>query len=299
MSSHSWSTPNATPRIYKLGGVVSPSTSEADGFLHDYRHLRNAYKGKQYFGVGYGADQNGFATQPGPRDPAIAPPVEYPFRSLDGSTRVFPQQSGEKTYDINRDGIAHYGMYPDWLEDLRIVGGNRIVRDMNRGAEAYLQMWERAEGVPEVRCDRWRQRFLTESGLADRVELGDRPKRVLKRAGQPVDRTRIWRWCARSRPTGGQAKPGAKKKVVAAFDGDARVELIGSTLRKHRADGIRVGMPAKVLNRKAEPAGDVWVRKAGAGRRFVYGERNGRVSFVALAGEGVALGSALQRARLR
>jgi hypothetical protein len=122
---------------------------------------------------------------------------------------------------------------------------------------------------------------------------------VHERAGQPVDRTRVWRWCARSRPTGGQAKPGAKKRVVAMFGSDARVELIGSTLRKHRADGIRVGMPAQVLNRRAEPIGDIWVRRAGAGRRFAYGAKNGRVSFVALAGDGVALGSALQRAGLR
>ena len=26
--------------------------------------------------------------------------------------------------------------------------GDEIVNDMARGAEAYLQMWERAEGVP-------------------------------------------------------------------------------------------------------------------------------------------------------
>jgi hypothetical protein len=171
---------------------------------------------------------------------------------------------------------------------------------MNRGAEAYLQMWERAEGVPEVRCDRWRQRFLTERGLADRVELGDKPKRVLKRAGQPVDRTRTWRWCARSRPTGGQAKPGAKKKVVAVFGGDGRVELIGSTLRKHRADGIRVGMPAGVLRRRAESLSDgLWKRSTGDGRQFVYGADQGHVQFVALLDRGAALRSILRRAGLR
>ena len=77
--------------------------------------------------------------------------------------------------------------------------GNRIVRDMGRGAEAYLEMWERAEGIEEVRCDRWRQRFLTARGFAKRLRLGARPKQVLKRAGQPVTRTRTWRWCANGR----------------------------------------------------------------------------------------------------
>ena len=299
LSSHSWSTPNALPRIYKLGGVISPSTSEADDFLEEYRDLRAAYKGRQYFGVGFGADQNGFATQPGPRDPSIAPPVEYPFKSFDGSTTVHAQRSGERVYDINRDGIAHYGLYADWLEDLRLVGGKGVVRDMNRGAEAYLQMWERAEGIPEVRCDRWRQRFLTARGLPARIQLGDRPKRVLRRAGQPVARTRTWRWCARSKPGGAKAKRPAKQ-VVAVFDKRARVALIASTLRKHRADGIRPAMRASVLKRRAEPVGSgVWTRRADKGRRFVYGARRGRVSFVAVAGRGVALGPALRRAGLR
>jgi hypothetical protein len=43
--------------------------------------------------------------------------------------------------------MAHYGLYPDWVEDLRMIAGDEIVEEMARGAEAYLQMWERAEGI--------------------------------------------------------------------------------------------------------------------------------------------------------
>ena len=50
-------------------------------------------------------------------------------------------------YDINTDGVDHYGLYPDWIEDLRQVGGRAIVEDMANGAEAYLQLWERAEAA--------------------------------------------------------------------------------------------------------------------------------------------------------
>jgi hypothetical protein len=53
-------------------------------------------------------------------------------------------------FDVNSDGLAHYGLLPDWLEDLRIVAGpdgQAIVDDMSRGAEVYLQMWERALGA--------------------------------------------------------------------------------------------------------------------------------------------------------
>ena len=42
------------------------------------------------------------------------------------------------------DGVDHYGLYPDWVEDVRKVGGQQVVDDLATGAEAYLQMWQRA-----------------------------------------------------------------------------------------------------------------------------------------------------------
>jgi len=280
ISSHSWSTPNAFPRILRLGGVIAPSTDEADHFIEKWQEVRDDRAGRQYFGLGYGADQNGFASQPGPREGGS---VSYPFRSFHGNLRLDRQRSGERVFDINSDGVAHYGLYPDWLEDIRAAGGKRTVRDLARGAEAYLQMWERAEGIEGVRCDQWRQRFLTPRGLPRRVALGSRPKRVLRRAGQPVSRTRAWRWCANTRSTGGASKQGPKQKVVAVFSKRGRVALVQSTLRKHRAAGIRPGMPASVLRGSSRRLGGaLWVRDAGRRSRFVYGVRGGRVDFVAV-----------------
>jgi microsomal dipeptidase-like Zn-dependent dipeptidase len=299
ISSHSWSTPNALPRIYKLGGVITPSSSEADGFVHEWQHLRSVYKGRQYFGIGYGADQNGFASQPGPRDPQLGPPVSYPFRSLDGSTRVLPQRSGERTYDVNADGIAHYGLYPDWYEDLRLVGGPRIHRDLARGAEAYLQMWERADGIREVRCDTWRQRFLTSKGLGRQLRLGYGAGKVLRKAGQPVERSRTWRWCANTRAKGKGGKRDKGKKVVAVFSKRGKVALVASTLRKHRAGELRVGMPARAL-RGADVAGPrLRLAAVSGGRDFVYGLRRGRISFVAVVSAKVSASDAALRSYLR
>jgi len=290
ISSHSWSTPNALPRIYKLGGLITPSSSEADDFVEEWQNLRSAYSGRQYFGVGYGADQNGFATQPGPRDPAAGPQVSYPFRSLDGSTQVMPQTSGSQVYDINSDGIAHYGLYADWYEDLRLVGGPEIARDMARGAEAYLQMWERADGIGEVRCDSWRQRFLTSRGLGRQLRLGDRPSRVLSRAGQPVDRERTWRWCAHTRAKDAAAGAKAKraKNVYAVFTKRGKVGLIASTLRKHNADGIRVRTSERDLRNASSVGAGLRVTDAGAGKQFVYGVRHRRITFVGVASRAVA-----------
>ena len=148
--------------------MIMPYAGTSTDFFHQWQHLRDFYRqgGTQYFGVGYGADMNGFGAQGLPRGADVPNPVSYPFESFDGSTTLAQQRSGERVYDINVDGVAHYGLYPDWVEDLRMQAGNRIVRDLGRGAEAYLQMWERADGIEGVRCDRWRQRFLTSRGLA-------------------------------------------------------------------------------------------------------------------------------------
>ena len=74
-----------------------------------------------------------------------ANPVRYPFRSFDGASVIDRQRSGTRTWDINTDGVDHYGLYADWVEDLRLVAGQQIVDDLANGAEAYLQLWERAE----------------------------------------------------------------------------------------------------------------------------------------------------------
>ena len=99
-----------------------------------------------YGGVGWGADMNGFGAQGGPRSGPN--PVTYPFKSFDGKVTLGKQRSGQRVYDINVDGVAHYGLYPDWVEDLRKQAGEEIIRDLGRGSEAYLQMWERADGIP-------------------------------------------------------------------------------------------------------------------------------------------------------
>jgi hypothetical protein len=151
LTSHSWSTDNALPRIEALGGLIGPMAGTSQGFVDQYNHLRthgydqmNPYG----FGLGKGADMNGFASQGGPRTPEPGkPPVSYPFQSFDGTATIDKQVSGDRTFDINTDGVAHYGLYPDWFEDVRILGGPEIEHDLLQGPEAYLQMWERASGI--------------------------------------------------------------------------------------------------------------------------------------------------------
>ncbi len=185
ISSHSWSTPDAYPRIYRLGGVVMPYAGDSSGFVAKWRqHLRWADP-RYYFGFGYGADINGLGAQGNPRGANAADKVTYPFTGLGGVT-VRRQRSGQRIYDINVDGVAHYGLYPDWLQDLRQQAGPAITTDMSRGAEAYLQMWERAVGVTNDAC---RQSALARPRAAfARLAPGSTVRQVLLRVGQPHER---------------------------------------------------------------------------------------------------------------
>ena len=142
---------------------------------------------------------NGLGAQGDPRPTAEQNPVTYPFKGYGGVT-VRKQVSGERVYDINVDGVSHYGLYPDWFEDLERVAGAQgpaIRDDMLRGAEAYLQMWERAEGVSNDAC---RQPSVAkEASLIRGLRSGLTVKQVLLRAGQPHQRLGTeFTYCARA-----------------------------------------------------------------------------------------------------
>src|SRR3954447_14210619 len=185
VSSHSWSSADAYPRIYRSGGFVAPYAGDSKTFVEQWKVLKPERDKRYYWGIGWGADMNGFGHQGAPRKGPD--PVQYPFKSWDGTVTFDRQKTGERSFDINTDGVAHYGLYPDWVEDLRMQAGDEIVKDMSRASEAYLQMWERAVGVaPSDRC---RQRTLGSRpdhvGLAT---LGTPAEDVLRGAGQPVSR---------------------------------------------------------------------------------------------------------------
>ncbi|KQZ68616.1 MULTISPECIES: hypothetical protein [unclassified Nocardioides] len=190
VSSHSWSTPDAYPRIYRLGGFVAPMAGDSTGFMKKWkRHLGWADR-RYYFGFGFGADINGLAEQGQPRGADAPDKVTYPFAGLNGVS-IGKQHSGERVYDVNVDGVAHYGLYPDWIEDLRRLGGATdgaaIVEDLNRGPEAYLQTWERAQGIKPDSCRNPGLR-RTPTAVKRLVRPGMTTTAVMKAVGQPFTR---------------------------------------------------------------------------------------------------------------
>ncbi|WP_372728037.1 hypothetical protein [Nocardioides sp.] len=201
LSSHSWSTPDAYPRIYKLGGFVAPYAGDSTGFVEKWRaHLGWADK-RYYFGFGFGADINGLGAQGDPRGADVSNPVTYPFRGLNG-VKIKKQHAGERVYDLNVDGVAQYGLYPDWVEDLAKVAGadgRAITQDMARGAEAYLQTWERAHGIAPDSCRNPDLRLPVDRAMK-RVQRGMSPRAVMTKVGQPYLRHgRTFGFCARDR----------------------------------------------------------------------------------------------------
>ena len=271
VSSHSWSTPDAYPRIYKLGGVVTPIGSSSKSMVEDWKTLKPMRDKRFYFGFGWGADLNGFHSSGGPRDAGGASPVTYPFKSWDGKQTISKLTTGRRTWDINTDGVAHYGLYPDWVEDVRKLAGDEIVNDLGRGAEAYLEMWERAVGVPSYRPVPARSVF-TGAGLY-RVRLGAAAEALLRSAGQPIKRGPfVWRWSVQKRLNRGG-------NVYAVLGDDGLTKLVLTTSREHPATGVHVGDRAARVRGARRAAANLLVRRT-AKAAYVFGIREGRVKFV-------------------
>lgn len=102
--------------------------------------------------------------------------------------------SGIRTFDINTEGVSHYGLFADWFAELALAadelapdrgGGEAIIDDMLNGSETYLQLWERAVyGTNDCVTD----------GSTLQVEdlhaaLGLNLDGFLTAVGQPADRT--------------------------------------------------------------------------------------------------------------
>lgn len=72
-------------------------------------------------------------------------PVEFPFTSFDGSVTFNQQVTGNRVFDFNTDGMAHLGLIPDLIQDMRNQGmTDEYVESYFRGAESYLQTWEKS-----------------------------------------------------------------------------------------------------------------------------------------------------------
>ncbi len=288
VSAHCCSSPQLFSRIYSTGGFITPPVAPAGAFVAQWKADKAVMDPKYTFGFGWGSDMNGLADQPA-SDPTS--PISYPFKSYDGRITFTREQWGQRTFDLNTDGLANYGMYADWLRQVQQLGGPAIMADMFNGAEGYLQMWERAYGVPTASCNPAGEHF-TAAGLGRTVRLGDSAESALYRAGQPSSRPgRSYRYCVSGRSGG----------VSTVFDGRGRVALIASSARGDSAGGVGPGSSARRLSGRARRlAVGLWTgRRLRGGARYVYVLQGGRVRSVILASRAELHNRARLRADLR
>jgi microsomal dipeptidase-like Zn-dependent dipeptidase len=165
-------------RIRNLGGMVAPLVgpsfnrnwrrrvgSTPSGPEATSREWAQAYlyavemMGGQ--GVAIGSEFNGLLGKPAGRFrpyPTVADhsPIGYtPPRSYDPTYRIRPaplannpplqiSSVGQRQFDFNTEGLAHYGMLVDFLQDLKNIG--LTAQDLSplfRSAEDYIRMWEK------------------------------------------------------------------------------------------------------------------------------------------------------------
>ncbi len=120
-------------------------------WLTQYEEIRALMNGG---GVAMGTDINGFA----PQLSFAADPVSYPLMiaSQTGNPRapMLPRATlGTRTFDFQTDGIAHYGMLPDFTQALsNKPNSGAAVQALFHSAEDTIRMWEACEaaapGVP-------------------------------------------------------------------------------------------------------------------------------------------------------
>jgi microsomal dipeptidase-like Zn-dependent dipeptidase len=199
ISSHSWADDPTYREILALGGVITPHAGGAPGFVQDdWKNLRQWADPRYTFGLGFGSDVNGFSKQAYPHDGDVYG-ADGTFVGF-GGTVFERQKSGNRTFDLNKDGLSHYGLYADWVEDARVAAGaegDAFMADFGRATEAYLQMWERAIGVRKDSC-----KFVAlTKAEAKKIGRGMSPEHVVRTVGQPSSRVgSTFTYCSQAGP---------------------------------------------------------------------------------------------------
>jgi microsomal dipeptidase-like Zn-dependent dipeptidase len=139
-----WSTAQLKA-LYGDGGMVAVTPDTAPQLAAKILALKPDIPAGHVFGVGLGTDTGGLGSLPAPRPDARAHPLHYPFHSYPGHVEFTRERTGDFSYDLNIDGVAHYGLLPDLIADIQQGHGNaQALPPLFRSAEAYLETWQRA-----------------------------------------------------------------------------------------------------------------------------------------------------------
>jgi hypothetical protein len=92
--------------------------------------------------TGYGLDANNFL-------PLYTSFVEIyrSWKAMTGNNEPLRRHIvGVRDWDVNLDGVAHYGMLPDFLQDVKNIGVKPSqLSVLFNSANDYIKTWEKAE----------------------------------------------------------------------------------------------------------------------------------------------------------
>jgi microsomal dipeptidase-like Zn-dependent dipeptidase len=138
-------TPSQLERLYAIGGFATATPDTAPELATKILGLRPGSIPQHSFGVPLGTDTGGFSSLPGPREDAGKRPLQYPFRAFHCDITFQRQRTGQRVYDLNADGVAHYGLLADLIADVRQQpDGEKATRVLFRSSETYVRMWRHA-----------------------------------------------------------------------------------------------------------------------------------------------------------
>jgi hypothetical protein len=138
-------TPDELRRLYGVGGFAAARPDAASKLPAAILGFRRYGRRGRRVGVGLGSDTGGFNALPEPASDAKKHPLRYPFKSFRGNVWCGHEQTGARTFDVNTDGVAHYGLMPDLLALVQHQKRGRAALGLLfQSAEGYLRMWRRA-----------------------------------------------------------------------------------------------------------------------------------------------------------
>lgn len=150
VSSHGWlaDEPHMLERLHRLGGLAvarGGTPTNVSNYIQRNKHLSEDNQFE--VGLGIGSDVQGVTGQ-STGDANYVP--EYPFQNHDGKVTFYAPKTGNREFDFHKEGIAHYGLFAEWVDNLKQVSeaqNNDSFEIFMNSAEAYLQMWARAEAA--------------------------------------------------------------------------------------------------------------------------------------------------------
>jgi microsomal dipeptidase-like Zn-dependent dipeptidase len=146
--------------IFRLGGISNTGLGRCSepgrpgAMLDGLRgRVEQIVANGGYPAIGFGFDFNGIAGGPRPRfgehSRCSTPqenPLTYPFQSYAGDVTFEEPHLGARTVDWNTEGMIHFGLLPELIQDARIDGAtDEDLEPLFRSAEGYVRMWELAE----------------------------------------------------------------------------------------------------------------------------------------------------------